>query len=354
MQRFRGLLHILDDLIARGHYVIIYKRMGKSGKKKKNSTFTNYDPADFYADCWNVDASTLGALNYLVHNFGLKVKHLDKIMWLDEQDVVNPDIVLSTDWMPMRVKRQVNIPHIGYACTRAGSKEEVGNGMCEAVRKIEDIAPVKGQVLVIHPGGGRTIVSPLREHIPVKDVLKNNVSLLDKLLRFLPMDVVSSVVIKTHPAPYIGCDKLSLLNVVIPLIKHQHRFPIKVVDDNLLGHIAKSEFIISLGSSTSLWLLASKKKWANVINCATYNLDSPKRRDTEERADSWFDWPQNVTFADLGELLSNYDSRLDSFLNGSPEHKLLYKKYRRIHEMPCNRNTIRFIEETGQCSDQPI
>lgn len=335
MQRYRSILHILDKLIEEGHSVCINRR----GPIK-------YNPSVYYDAPWDISCCSEGTLSYLTKNFGLHVRHLDKVIWGNKhgKKYECPHKILCTDHMMIENARRMNIPYNHFFCrfTKDGRiiDEVVGNGMCEALKKRQaQVNEKKGQVLIIHPGGGRTIISPLRKHISSKKVIKNQISLFNTLLEAIKVSDPSKVVIKTHPAPYKKCDKESVIEYIIPELNTPCE--IEVSGKNLLDHICASEFVITMGSSTVVWLLGSRKKWVNIIDCSRYDHGSPKQRDRQARADSWMNWPQNTSINNLWQYFKDYESEVwPEFYKGN-----LFKKYEHLFNMPFSKNLIRSVTQ---------
>ena len=74
--------------------------------------------------------------------------------------------------------------------------------------------------------------------------------------------------------------------------------------------MAEHEFIVNVGSSTSIWLLGSDKKWINLRGLSKYKYKY--HRDNRKRAKKWNLWPQNILLESLGNLISNYDNIVNS------------------------------------------
>lgn len=348
-QRFRALLQILDTLVDRGHTVFIYGKPGKSGVRRRKSTWDRYEPSDFYYAPWGVDNVSPGSLRYLRDNFGFEVRHLDKIEWIGwgqkDQVEVTPDILLATDFYDIKVPNQVNLPHISFHSKTREGDILVGNSMCEAVYLLQkQVREIKGKLLLIHPGGGRDVISPLRRHIPEAEVVGNNVTFFNRIFTQLPKGI-KEVVIKAHPAPYLYCDRESLQNEVLPRVDRRH-FDCRVVEGELLRHICESQFVVCISSSTATWLLGSDKQWVTVTDCAKYNLDADKRRDKEhrtEKVEEWEAWPQKVTMAELSGALADYPAiqKKQKELEKTTD---VFANYRDLHRLPYTENMVNLIE----------
>jgi hypothetical protein len=345
MQRCRALLHVIDGLVESGHKIFIYERDGKRGAKKKVSTRKEYNPLDYTEDPWDIDRVNLGTLRYLCKHFGLKVKHLNKINWLHMGSKINSQFILATDRIPFKTRKgtfktQINLPYNEVYCRTFTKEMIVGNGMCEEICKQQkSIEEVKGQLLITHPGGGRDIVSPLRKHIPKQQIIANNINLINNVLRFFPKNI-TKVIMKAHPAAYINCDRKALVNFVKPALIRD----VEIVDSNLIGHICRSEFVLTFGSSTIIWLLGSDKKWVNVFGCAQYNKNLKGTRDRRLLPYNWDAWPQNVTSdMSLYDLLVDYDNLLQE-----SDLQDVLQKYREVHNMPCSQNIVDIINRGGK------
>lgn len=329
MQRYRSLLHILDSLVEKGHEVYV----------PQNGPDT-YSADDWFEAPWDINVNGPGTFRHLCTNFGLQVKHLDEVRWLPAgKEPQKPDAILGTDHIPFESELQVNLPYMGFSYSSMRDKIQVGNGMCDEIRKRQSmVAEKKGKLLIIYPGGGRTILSPLRRHIPREDVIENSIRLLNAVLQQIPRDTVSEIVIKTHPAPYLECNAESVQNTVLPHLLGW--CPIGVTDKGLIGLICECEFILSFGSSTVIWLLGSEKKWLNVVECAKYDLDSPKRRDQIVRAKDWHRWPQNVALGSLPEAFADYNS-----IAGQARALSFFSEYQALFQKDCTSAVVSLMEK---------
>jgi hypothetical protein len=326
VQRYRALLHILDALVDRGDTVSIDRR------KKV------FDISDHFHTPWDISCANVPAFEYFIKNLGFVVQHLHKIQWLEKGSGIVPEIVLATDYMEFGFSNQVNLPYNDFYCRFPnGDKVLVGNGMCEAIRTAqENIDEIPGKLLITHPGAGRTILSPLRGEFSKKEVVNNSRVWFKKIFSLLPKDLFSEIVIKTHPAPYIGGNYKAFVNQVLPDIEAPCK--LRVVKQNLIKQVCESEYILTFGSSTTIWLLGSSKKWVNTIDCSNYNLESDRRRDRIERAERWYDWPQNVSMKDIAETFCNYEKLVQE-----ADQELL-QKYRDIHNMNTTKNILEVLD----------
>lgn len=329
MQRFRSILHLIDPLLNRGHEVCL-----SLGREK-------FRADKFYPRPWNIHAADANAMNHLVYNFGLKVEGLNKVSWT--KDKYAPcDLVIKNDAKGGKNKTPngvIAIPYIGFEGHTPRGRVTTGNFMCQDIRiRQQSETEKKGMVLIIHPGGGRDFLSPKRQKYAPASVIANNIQLMSKTISYLPDDV-SEIIIKTHPAPYLTCDRESMVLHVLPSLKSD--CPISVCDDDLIGLICKSEFIVNYGSSTSVWLLGSPKKWVNIVGQCQFNMKAKNRRDRVERAENWWDWTQNIPLEGLRLMLENYESRVD---RSSP----LMKKYADLYNMDAVGKCVEIIEKFGR------
>ena len=121
-------------------------------------------------------------------------------------------------------------------------------------------------------------------------------------------------------------------------------YDVDIVDSDLIGHICRSEFVLTFGSSTIIWLLGSNKKWINVFGCAQYNKNLKGTRDKRLLPDNWDLWPQNVMPGmGLYDLLIGYD---DILRKANLQDVL--QKHREIHNMPCTQNIVDIINRGGK------
>lgn len=326
------MLHILDSLIERGHQVFVYKRNGKRGEERKLSTDQLYNPLDYTRDPWDIDRVGPDTLVYLCEHLGLKVKHLSDITWISSSsEKVFPKLVLGTDRVAFGSKKQINLPYNEFYCRTLEQEFLVGNGMCEELRNRQREEPEReGQLLITHPGGGRGIVSPHRRHIPKMKVVDNNITLFNNILFCLP-DNVRKVVIKIHPAPYVNCDKKAFASFVKPRLIS--KCEIEVAASDLIGHTCRSQYVLTFGSSTILWLLGSDKKWVNLIGGV---------RDTRLWPDRDL-WPQNIGLKQLKDALSDYTNYCTEKIG--PKWQGAKERWQERYNMPCRDNVVNLIEK---------
>lgn len=330
MQRFRAVLHFIDPLLRAKHKLFL-----TCGR-------TKYSPAKFYVNPWNIHAADQNAMIYLCKNFGLQVESLNKVGWTNDKHAPC-DLSLSIDARGVDKKRKtepnrINIPYMGFHCYTPKGCVTVGNPLCQSIRERQIIEKEeKGSILIIHPGGGRDFLSPKRSKYSEKLVINNNIRLMNETLSHL--EGASKITIKTHPAPYRTCDCESMTSKVLPSLKAS--CPVSIQDEDLIGLICKHEFIINYGSSTSIWLLGSPKKWVNIIGQCKFNLKSKNRRDRIERAEKWWEWPQNISLKDLGSVVQDYDTKVDRSLP-------FMKKYIDLYKLDAVSKCMELIEQFGE------
>jgi hypothetical protein len=290
MQRYRAILHFVDPIIEAGHELSIIV----DSDVTTNKSYTS--PCD-------VANSSKYTVEYLNKTFGLGVKHLGKVNYVRE----------TTDGLLIYLDGKcksdgISIPFNSNIGGYRGKEKEVGNTMAQALReRMSIISEIPNSVVIMHPGGGRGFVSPIRYQCPIEEVTRNNVNLINSVLSRLP-DFIEKIIIKTHPVPYTGCDADTIKNNVCPfLIK-----PLKVVEHGTLDVISKSEFVINFGSSTVIWLMGSPKKWINIICESKYNKEYEYHRDRRVRTDKWDEWTGNIRLNDLCNTMKNYKSLLSS------------------------------------------
>jgi hypothetical protein len=330
MQRFRSILHLVDPILENGHSLCFNR-----GRYKFNLEKHRIDP-------WDIHAADVNSMKHLIQNFGLRTSKIDQVTWTKDKHAPC-DLVITTDNKGVHkgrtTKGLIAIPYMGFNCYTAKGCVTTGNPMCQEIRTRQKTElEKKGTVLIIHPGGGRDFLSPKRKRFDSPVVINNNIELMNKTISYLPKSV-SEIVIKTHPAPYLTCDCASMISGVLPHIKAN--CPVTIVENDLIGLICKSEFIINFGSSTSIWLLGSPKKWINIIDQAQFNLKSKNRRDKVERAENWWSWPQNVTLENIGLMLEEYDTRVDRSLP-------FMKKYEELYGLNTISKCVKLIEKFGR------
>lgn len=309
-QRSRSITHLVDPIIERGHSLYIVKNTDK------------FNPKSFYTNPWKVNDLNPEWLKYIADNFGITMKHADKIKWITKKEKIKA-VNISLDTLNLKNGKTshgtVNIPYNEYKTYSSEGDFEVGNFLCEAIKNSQQNTPEKNQVLIVHSGGGRGIVSPLYEQLNKEQVIKNNIKLLQSVLDKIPIHI-EKVVVKTHPAPYQGCDYKSMIKYVLPNLSSK----ITVENNNLVQLICESKYVINFGSSTVLWLLGSEKRWINIIDCAQYNLEHPRRRDKIERAENWDEWKQNIKLNDLHDMICYYDEKISDQPSIISKYKSLF------------------------------
>jgi len=291
MQRNRSFLHMIDPLLESGYEVRV-KRKGKPFRAK-----------DWENDISGVRGANLESYHHLADNFGLEVKGMDKVRWVDKVNFKH--VTMSIDGFSIGGhKTTLNIPFQGIFARRKGMKKIAGNFMSEHIRQVSKIVPEdESQVLIIHPGGARGIVSPLGEDMEISQIKDNNRKFLEGISAAIPSSI-KKIVIKTHPLPFKGNDAKSLTSV-LPDPR------MVATGTELTQYICQSKYVVNFGSSTLWWIMGGDKRWLNVINCARYNLDHEDRRDVYTRADDWWSFPQNIKLEQLSDYIENYDRKVD-------------------------------------------
>jgi len=239
MQRYRAILHLVDPLIEAGHevkMVVSDREVDLKGFRKR--------PCDAAASASNTVA-------YVAEAIGLTVKHLDKVKYSSKK---NPacDQYLGYD---SSQSNAFGIPYVGSGCHWKGLYTYTGNPMEDLIT--DDYRP--NSVLILHPGGGRGYVSPIRKDYDKEKTSRNNITFIQSILDALP-HTISKVTIKTHPVPGVRCTKSSLEKFVVP---HLSR-PVYIEDTDLVRHINEHEYVLNFGGTSALWIMNSGKKWANV------------------------------------------------------------------------------------------
>lgn len=255
-QRYRAILHLIDPIIEAGHELTIVVSDAR------------VDVHDFRDTPCDVSKSSKNTLLYLAKNFGIQVKHIDKV-WFTRRKRPRCDLMLCYD---QQDKHSLGIPYNTYCCFWKGKELLVGNPMCEAIKNC-DRQEEEGKCLIIHPGGGRGYVSPQRKELSKKKVVQENIRFLQTTLDALPQRV-RRVAIKTHPFPYRRCSAAALNKYVVPSLRFCG--DIEAVEDNLIGEIASSELILNWGGTSALWLVGSGKFWFNIKGMAWHKAKREK------------------------------------------------------------------------------
>ena len=328
MQRYRSILHFIDPLIDAG-YDLNVEVQSKSFDKKA----IHEAPMD-------ASKASKDSCKYLCKNFGIYPNNFDKINFTTKKNVID-GLFLTTDGKKYN-KPHILLPYNGFVCSDKRGDHKVGNPMCNLFDKYRKIVKEEeGTLLIIHPGGGRGYVSPVRNHIPGYQVTANNYAMLKNILKNIP-NSIRKVYIKTHPVSYIGCDMKHMCNSVLPLLqqKFKGRFDsISIVKNDLMHHLVASEFILNIGSSTAIWLLGSDKKWINLLGMSQFEYK--KHRECRERTENWFFWPQHVKIKGLSNLINNYNE----IVNNNDKTQKVREEYRLYHQMNAIDNCMEIIKK---------
>jgi len=312
MQRYRAITHFIDPLIEAGYDLTIEVQSDKFDFKKMQQMPMNASKA------------SKKSVKYLIKNFGIECKYLKKVHFVLEKNK-SEGLFLSVDQKTFS-KPYVSLPYTSFYCKDVDGEHLTGNPMCGLLQEYQNrVQEEKDTLLLIHPGGGRGYISPVRSHISKKNITKNHIKLLKRIVKQVP-DCIKKITLKTHPVPYILCGIKGINKHVIDEVREVSPCPIEVVQDNLMEHLSKNEFVVNLGSSSTIWLLGSDKKWINILGMTKFEY--VKHRDHRERADKWFDWPQNVKLNELKNFILNYDSIVGSdnkTVDVRKEHKELFK-----------------------------
>jgi len=249
MQRYRAILHLIDPIIEAGHRLVI--EVGGTG----------LNHAECRSHPTNVAFGSEKGIRYLCDNFGLEIKRIDEVKF--RRKASQGDIELRLENYP-HINKGIRIPYNAHSMY-VGTKEfVVGNTLSECIRK----APYKevpNTMLIVHPGGGRGFVSPIRKKLKKSIVIANNIELLNAVLKQVPQ-WIKTIKIKTHPFPYHKCTATSMTENVLP---HLYR-EVEFVEDGLIQHMAEAEWLMNFSSTTGIWLKGSQKKIVNVVGMAKY------------------------------------------------------------------------------------
>lgn len=268
------MLHLVDPLIEMGHevkMVVSDKEVDFKGFRKR--------PCDAAASAPNTVA-------YIAAAIGLKVKHLDKVKYTCSKNPVC-DYYLGYD---SSQSNAFGIPYVGSEVHWQGVCAYTGNPMEDLIT--DDCRP--NTVLILHPGGGRGYVSPIRKDYDKEKTSRNNIVFLQSIIDSLPK-TISNVTIKTHPVPGVRCTKSSLEKFVVPYLTR----PVTVKDLDLIRCINEHEYILNFGGTSALWVINSGKKWANVTGLVKYPDSKQREKFLDargggvpiERLSDWFSRP---------------------------------------------------------------
>jgi hypothetical protein len=325
MQRYRAIANIADDLVNRGYELFVEVQSNE------------FDLNEIRKHPMDASRASKKSFVYLLNNFGIQCDNLDDIVFTTEKNKIDGLFLLVDD--KTNSKKYISIPYNGFYCMDGKDKVLVGNPMCEMIKKSQSKnKEQKNTLLLIHPGGGRGYISPVRQPLSKAKTIKNNIRFLRKILRNLP-NTIKKVTIKTHPVPYLCCDYKAMQKKVMNILRDEFSdIEINLVFDNFILHVAEHEYILNIGSTSAIWLLGSDKKWINLFGLAKY--DYKKHRDIRPRADKWFKWPQNIKLKYLHDFVLDYNSRIEL----DKETSDIREKNKEIYNMDATQNIIDFID----------
>lgn len=250
-QRYRAILPLIDPIIEAGHELTIIvsgKRVDWYKAKRRPCDVSDSDPQ---------------ILGYLAENFGFEIKHRDKVKFTTDKHIKR-DLGLCYDDHNTGEK-VLGIPYNTNNCYRNGEPIWVGNPVVEAVQNC-DGEEVFGSLLIIHPGGGRGYITPIRKKFDKIKAVDEQVRFFQTIFDKIKMEYYT---IKPHPFPYLRCSASSVSKYVVPRLKCDGE--IAVVDRMLINQLKVHEYIINFGGTTALWLMDSGKKWCNITGMAKYS-----------------------------------------------------------------------------------
>lgn len=240
-QRYRAILHLIDPIVDVGHKLVIVTSSDKAKLHKS------------YARPCDVGESSERTCRELAEIFGIEVKHFDKVKFTKKKHY-SGDLSLTIDSTKYRGGNFLGIPYNNTFCYKDGIKIEVGNPMKDLID--EQIGGIDHRkAIILHPGGGRGIISPVRKDISDKRVIRNNINFLNKILSNLP-SYINEVAIKPHPFPYKKCGAGSLKKDVIPNVDWDGKLIVR--NSPLFSLLPNYNFIFNFGGTSALW--------ANCIN----------------------------------------------------------------------------------------
>jgi len=327
MQRYRAIAHFIDPIIKNGYELWIEVQEDKN----------KFDIKRFLDRPMNASKASKGSVKHLIDNFNIPYKYFDKVNFTTLKNKID-GFYLTLD-KKIYNKDFVALPYNDFYCRHGKDKYKVGNPMCNLFDKYQsEIDEEKGSLLLIHPGGGRGYVSPVREFLDEKKTRRNNMYFMESIFNNIP-DCIKKITIKTHPVPYLCCHKRGIEKTLNIMNVSKYNFLIHISDQNLMKNIASHEFILNIGSSTTIWLLGSEKKWINICGMAKYSYE--KHRDHRERTKKWFDWPQHTKLNKLSNLILNYD---DIVLESKKALKIR-EKYKELRKLNAIKNCMKIIKK---------
>lgn len=298
-QKYRSILHFIDPLIEAGHDLTI--------------TINNikFSLQELKSHPHNVNSVRPSALKYMAENFGMEIKNWDKVKYTTNK---KHKCDLKLDSGKRRVEgAHITLPHMKPVIVINKELYLTGNPLCEMIREREQhIEEVPGRVLLIHPGGGRGFVSPVKKKYSKDKVVRNNIQWLRRILDELPQGE-REVVIKTHPFPYHKCTKISIEKSVLPVVQKKYKhLQLSVVENDLISEICKAEWVLLSGSSTAFWLIGSPKKWLNITGLARFGYSDHRDKKAGERGGG-------VDIRNVNSAMVNYKREI------TPREKMVYE-----------------------------
>ena len=251
LQRYRAILHLADPIIEAGHELVICIHGGNFSHKECRDHPTS------------VARATKGGLKYLMECFGITVNNWDKIKFKTGKPKGDWDLRLEHHEPE---DKTIRLPYNGYDMFVENERYTVGNPLCKMVADFQkEYRELKDSVLIMHPGGGRGYISPVRKKLGKSKVDRNNVEFLNKVLGALPEDL-SKITIKVHPFPYHHCTARALEKYVVPHLCRE----VFVYNGVTPFHLAINEYIINFSGTTAFWLRGSSKKLINITGMVKY------------------------------------------------------------------------------------
>ena len=320
MQRYRSILHFIDPFIDNG-YKLVVQVHGKSFNFPK-----------MMRRPWNAVPSSKASMLHISEAIGIPVKHIDSVKFKTDKKYLG-DLALTIDDR-VRGNKFMSLPFVGFHSVSHKNTELVGNPMCELLRNVQARTSERpGSLLLVHPGGGRGYISPARKQFPPDKVRENNKEFIKSIVSSLPSRI-NNITIKIHPIPYVGCGKSDIQDIVKEL---SPRISMVVTDKNLISALASHEFVLNFGSSTSVWLLGSTKKWLNITGCDKFKYKH--HREKKQRAKHWKKWPQLCQLDKLAFMIDNYESYVKN-------HSLpVMQKFKEMFNLPTTEMVLNRLKQ---------
>ena len=280
MQRYRAILHLIDPLVEAGHKLVIEVHCD------------GLNLAELRSHPTNIAYGTSKGIDYLRRNFGMHIENFEKVKF--RANASRGDIELRLENYP-HIKHNVRIPYNAHSMFFEDKEHVVGNPLSECIRKAL-YKEVPDSLLIVHPGGGRGFVSPVRKKIRKSKVIYNNIVFLNEVLKNVPAHI-KTIKIKTHPFPYHKCTASSMIEHVQPHLIRD----VEIVEENLIQHMAETEWLMNFSSTTGIWLTGSPKKIINVVDSALYGGEHFRESHADERGGS-------ILCGDIEAAMANYKS----------------------------------------------